>query len=72
MLITAQPAYQTGPQVDETWYLQKYPDIAAAVQHKRMSSARDHFHLTGAAEEAKPNAELQDEALHGRSTVKSA
>ena len=29
--------------VDETWYLERYPDIAASVQQGMVQSAREHF-----------------------------
>jgi hypothetical protein len=29
--------------VDETWYLQTYPDIAAAVQEGKIPNARNHY-----------------------------
>jgi hypothetical protein len=34
-------------EVDEAWYLEKYPDVAEAIKAGKMASARDHFMHNG-------------------------
>jgi hypothetical protein len=40
--------------VDEKWYLQKYPDVAAAIANGDYASASDHFSRFGYAERRMP------------------
>lgn len=47
--------------VDDQWYSRKYEDIAAAIKQGRISSAREHFEVSGAREWRSPRAETQRE-----------
>ena len=39
-----------GVEVDESWYLQRYPDIAEAIELGDIGSAQEHFDSNGFAE----------------------
>jgi hypothetical protein len=43
-----------GIQVDEKWYLERYPDIAAAIQEGSVTSAQQHFVTDGYFEGRQP------------------
>ena len=47
--------------VDEKWYLQQYPDIAAAIATGKIKSAKDHFVNDGYFEGRLPSALQVDE-----------
>ena len=40
--------------LDEAWYLQRYPDVAEAVRNGVVKSARDHYTQTGYMEHRMP------------------
>ncbi len=48
-------------EVDEAWYLDKYPDVAAGIQAGKVTSARDHFLHNGYFEGRLPFAMKVDE-----------
>lgn len=50
-----------GIEVDEAWYLQRYPDIAEAVQAGTITSAKGHFLHNGYFEGRLPFAIMVDE-----------
>src|SRR5690242_381830 len=41
---------------DEQWYLDRYPDVAAAVAEGKISSAYVHYQIHGLAENRQPSA----------------
>lgn len=48
-------------EVDETWYLEKYPDVAEAIKAGKVASARQHFLHNGYFEGRLPFALKVDE-----------
>jgi hypothetical protein len=50
------------PEVDELWYLETYPDVAAAIPNGEIASATEHFEKVGAIEGRAPSAEYVDVA----------
>ncbi len=53
-----------GIEVDEAWYLQRYPDIADAIRQGIVSSARSHFVNDGYFEGRMPFPIRVDEAWY--------
>jgi hypothetical protein len=53
-------------EVDETWYLEKYPDVADAIKTGKVPSARDHFVYNGYFEGRLPFAINVDERWYLR------
>ena len=49
---------------DEQFYLEQYPDIAAAVKAKKVQSALDHYVTTGYFENRKPFRIIVDERYY--------
>lgn len=43
-----------GPLVDEDWYLNRYPDVAAAIKQGHFRSAAHHYAIGGLAEGRMP------------------
>ncbi len=50
--------------VDESWYLQRYPDVAGAIRSGRTKSARDHFITSGYFEGRWPSPIVVDETWY--------
>jgi hypothetical protein len=50
------------PEVDEQWYLETYPDVAAAIPNGELASATEHFEKAGAVEGRAPSPEYLDVA----------
>lgn len=48
-------------EVDEAWYLERYPDVAEAIKEGKVASARDHFMQDGYFEGRWPFAMNVDE-----------
>ena len=48
-------------EVDEAWYLARYPDVAAAIEAGKIASAREHFLFNGYFEGRWPFAMNVDE-----------
>lgn len=55
-----------GGIVDESWYLQRYPDVAQAISQGAIGSAREHFLLIGLYEGRVPYAIEIDDATYLR------
>jgi hypothetical protein len=53
-----------GVNVDEKWYLTKYPDVAEAVQAGDMKSAREHYIRSGYFENRMPGPIRVDEGWY--------
>jgi hypothetical protein len=47
--------------VDEGWYCSQYPDVADAISSGKVSSARDHYRISGYYEDRLPRAVSVDE-----------
>jgi hypothetical protein len=54
----------SGIEVDEAWYLQRYPDIADAIKVGLTRSAKDHFLNNGYFEGRLPFPVVVDEAFY--------
>jgi hypothetical protein len=52
--------------VDEAWYLQKYPDVAAAISRGECPSAHEHFCAHGYFEDRRPRIFVVDEAWYAQ------
>ena len=52
--------------VDEAWYLQRYPDIAAAISRGECPSAFEHFCTHGYFEDRRPRIFVVDEAWYAQ------
>ncbi len=50
--------------VDEEWYLTRYPDVAAAVERGAVTSAREHYAVSGLYEGRAPCALPLDEVAY--------
>jgi hypothetical protein len=50
--------------VDEEWYLSRYPDVRAAVEDGRLSSAASHYHRYGRRERRLPTKPVVDETWY--------
>jgi hypothetical protein len=50
--------------VDEEWYLNQYPDVAAEIKSKNIASASDHFRRSGYLEGRFPIRPVVDEAWY--------
>ena len=59
-----------GPEVDEDWYLRKYPDVASGIRNAQVNSASQHFHRVGAAEGRSPSADQQDSATQWKRALR--
>lgn len=53
-----------GIEVDEAWYLSQYPDVAEAIRHGVVASAREHFLNDGYFEGRMPFPIEVDEAWY--------
>jgi len=51
-------------EVDETWYLETYPDVAEAIKAGRVASAQEHFVCNGYFEGRWPFAIVVDEGWY--------
>jgi hypothetical protein len=49
---------------DERFYLESYPDIAAAVRNRKIASGLDHYLETGYFENRRPKRFIVDEAYY--------
>lgn len=53
-----------GTEVDEAWYLERYPDIADAIRHGSVASPQQHFVTDGWFEGRQPFQIVVDEAFY--------
>jgi hypothetical protein len=56
----------TNARFDEEWYLKTYPDVAAAVQARKIRTGREHFVTTGYFEGRFPYDIKVDESFYLR------
>jgi hypothetical protein len=47
-----------SPKLDESWYLERYPDVAQAVKDGIVKSAADHYQENGGLEWRAPNPDV--------------
>jgi len=50
--------------VDEDWYLSRYPDVRAAVEDRRLTSAASHYQMYGRREKRLPAKPVVDETWY--------